>query len=158
MKDMETSNQHDSLDLSHQEWKIISTELPAKRRGRRNVLNAVMHLERVGGPWASMPERYGNYRTLYWRCHQWALGGVWDAELELLAKLGCLEDWKRGADGEWLKSLLFEAASQLRNNRRPAQTISQATRDHLENERRLEGRSNVDQIVFGPDATRRDFS
>lgn len=157
MKAMKKSDQQELSDLTGDEWEIIGTSLPAKRRDRRNVLNAVMHMQRVGCPWASMPERYGDYRTVYKHCRRWALDGVWDTELELLASLGCLEDWRHTPDAGWLRSVLFDAARELRDNRRPARTISQATRDYLESFRPLQPGSVADPMALASDPTWRDF-
>lgn len=128
MKDMKTSYQQELSDLTDEEWEVIDASLPARRRDRRNVLNAVMHIQRVGCPWASMPKRYGDYRTVYKHCRRWALDGVWDAELELLASLGCLEDWRHTPDGGWLRSALFDAARELRESQARADNLASVSR------------------------------
>ena len=43
---------------------------------------------RTGAPWRDMPERYGNWNSVFVRFTRWSKLGVWDAAFETLASLG----------------------------------------------------------------------
>ncbi|MEO5930897.1 MAG: IS5 family transposase [Candidatus Kapaibacterium sp.] len=43
----------------------------------REFLNAVLWIARSGAPWRDMPERFGNWNSVYQRFRRWARKGVW---------------------------------------------------------------------------------
>jgi len=52
------------LDLSDEEWTVISGLLPKQGRGPqlkddRQILNGIFYILRTGAPWRDLPERYG---------------------------------------------------------------------------------------------------
>jgi transposase len=65
-------------DLSEVEWRILKLLLPVERepakRGRdsppednRNIINGVLWRLRTGAPWRDVPEKYGNWNSIYRR-------------------------------------------------------------------------------------------
>ena len=43
----------------------------------REFLNAVLWIARSGAPWRDLPERFGNWNSVYQRFRRWARTGVW---------------------------------------------------------------------------------
>ena len=80
-------------DLSDSEWRLLEQLLPPTRghRGRppldrRATINGILWRLRTGAPWRDVPERYGNWNSI-WRCfRRWCRGGVWEAVAATLAE------------------------------------------------------------------------
>jgi transposase len=49
---------------------------PAKEH--RTILNGILWILRTGAPWRDLPERYGNWKTVYSRFRRWQEVGIWD--------------------------------------------------------------------------------
>jgi transposase len=69
-------------DLTEVEWRILKVLLPVERkrgkrgRGRppednRNVINGILWRLRTGAPWRDVPEKYGNWNSIYRRFRRW---------------------------------------------------------------------------------------
>ena len=52
----------------------------------------------TGAPWRDMPERYGNWNSVFVRFTRWSKIGVWDAAFETLANLGPPGDKEHAID------------------------------------------------------------
>ena len=52
------------------------------------MVNGILWVLRTGAPWRDMPERYGNWNSVFVRFTRWSKIGVWDAAFETLASLG----------------------------------------------------------------------
>lgn len=50
----------------------------------RDFLNAVLWIARSGAPWRDLPERFGNWNSVYQRFRRWARKGVWQRIFEQL--------------------------------------------------------------------------
>ena len=65
---------------------------PGKRgRGRppednRNVINGILWRLRTGAPWRDVPEKYGNWNSIYRRFRRWSACGVWESVAVALAE------------------------------------------------------------------------
>jgi len=86
-------------DLGEAEWRVLKELLPAEDgRGRppidrRATINGILWRLRTGAPWRDVPERYGNWNSI-WRCfRRWSQSGVWEAVATTLAE--ALADNKR---------------------------------------------------------------
>lgn len=78
-------------DLSEEGWTAISPMLPPEqgRWGRpaqdnRRYVNGMLWVLRTGAPWRDLPEKYGNWNSIYRRFLRWRDAGVWKAILDLL--------------------------------------------------------------------------
>jgi transposase len=57
-------------------------------RNHRRVLDAVFWVMRTGAPWRDLPEKFGNWNSIFLQFRRWADSGVWDVMLEALAGSG----------------------------------------------------------------------
>lgn len=101
------------MDLSEKQWRIVSALLPPDtvrpgHPGRpwtdpRQVLNGVLWILRTGAPWANLPARYGNCKTVHRRFQQWSRTGALEQVLLALAQdlkdRGGLDLWERFVPG-----------------------------------------------------------
>ena len=91
-------------DLTDSEWRILDPLLPNRgERGpaiadKRRTVNGILWVLRTGAPWRDMPERYGNWNSVFVRFTRWSKLGVWDAAFETLASLGPPADKENAID------------------------------------------------------------
>ena len=91
-------------DLTDAQWRILDPLLPDRgERGpeiedKRRTVNGILWVLRTGAPWRDMPERYGNWNSVYVRFSRWSKLGVWDAAFETLASLGPPADEEHAID------------------------------------------------------------
>ncbi len=78
-------------ELSDEQWMRIEPLLPKRDGGRgrpehdtRTLLNAMVWRAKTGAPWRDLPERYGNWKTVYSRWLRWRDAGVWQRVWEAL--------------------------------------------------------------------------
>ena len=70
-------------EISDEKWEKIKDKLPCqpgyqgKSADNRLFVNAVMFVAKCGIPWRDLPERFGNWNTIYVRFRRWAKAGVW---------------------------------------------------------------------------------
>jgi transposase len=86
-------------ELSDEQWLQIEPHLPGRdgdpgRTGDDNRLfmNAVVWIARTGAPWRDLPERYGNWNSVFQRFNRWCKNGVWERALKALGGDPDLED------------------------------------------------------------------
>lgn len=72
-------------EITDEEWERIKDLLPGKacdpgRSGEdnRRFINAVVWIARSGAPWRDLPERYGNWNSVFKRFNRWSKKGVWE--------------------------------------------------------------------------------
>ena len=74
--------------ISDEAWAVIGPLFPkVKATGRppvdrRTVVEATAWRFRTGAPWRDVPERFGNWNTIYKNFNRWAEQGVWARVLE----------------------------------------------------------------------------
>ena len=84
-------------DLTEAEWRVLKDLLPVEReagkrgRGRppednRNIINGILWRLRCGTPWRDVPEKYGNWNSIYRRFRRWSASGVWESVAVTLAE------------------------------------------------------------------------
>lgn len=76
-------------ELTDDGWERIEPLLPKQRRGgkwaeHRTVLNGMFWVLNSGAPWRDMPERYGQWETVYGRYRRWTREGLFDRILTAL--------------------------------------------------------------------------
>ena len=52
------------------------------------VINEILFRTRAGCPWRDLPDRYGNWKTVYGRHRRWSADGTWEKILDRL-RAGC---------------------------------------------------------------------
>jgi putative transposase len=65
---------------------------------KRRTVNGILRVLRTGAPWRDMPERYGNWNSVFVRFTRWSKLGVWDAAFETLARVGPPADEEHAID------------------------------------------------------------
>jgi transposase len=93
--------------LSDAEWARLEPLLPAHPRqghrwnDHRVVVDGIFHRVRAGCPWRDLPDRFGNWKTVYNRHRRWSGDGTWERVLDAL-RAGCDEEqgtaWTVAAD------------------------------------------------------------
>lgn len=95
--------------ISDRAWAVIGPLFPPGLAGakggrpavdRRMVVEATAWRFRTGAPWRDIPERFGNWNTIYKNFDRWAKDGVWARVLERVQS-------RADADGEldWVVSV-----------------------------------------------------
>jgi transposase len=92
--------------ISDEVWAVIGPLFPrAKSTGRppvdrRRVVEATAWRFRTGAPWRDVPERFGNWNTIYKNFNRWAEQGVWARVLEQVQSLA-----HQAGDLDWVASI-----------------------------------------------------
>jgi len=111
-------------DVPDEAWALISTLLPPERNrvggGRpylehRPVMNGIFWVLCSGAPWRDLPERYGNWKTIYNRFNRWSKSGVINSIFNKLLQIldeNELIDWDAIAlDGSNIRALKAAAGA-----------------------------------------------
>ena len=71
-------------ELTDTQWEAVRGLIAGKRgdpgrTGKNNCrfINAVVYVARTGIPWRDLPERYGNWNSVWRRFDRWCAKGVW---------------------------------------------------------------------------------
>lgn len=70
-------------ELTDAEWALLEPLMPAQPRqghrwaDHRTVINGILWRTRTGTPWRDLPQRYGNWKTVYGRHRRWSADGMW---------------------------------------------------------------------------------
>lgn len=82
------------MELTETHLKRIRDSLPVERGNVSmevlNFLNAVLYVMENGCKWRRLPERFGNWHTIYTRMNRWSKNGVWDRLFARLQQEGVL--------------------------------------------------------------------
>jgi transposase len=72
-------------DLTDQEWAILEPLLPPAKPGgrprttdRRQVINAILYLDRTGGQWRALPHDFPPWATVWSYFRTWRTDGTWE--------------------------------------------------------------------------------
>ena len=78
------------MQLTATQYERIAPVLPRQRGNVRlsnlDVLNAILYVAEHGCKWRGLPERFGNWHTIYTRMNRWAKRGVLDRVFERLQR------------------------------------------------------------------------
>jgi transposase len=76
-------------DLTDEQWAIVEPLLPPRKSGTsrggrpampwREMLNAMLYINRAGGAWRLMPHDLPHWNTVHWRFRHWCKTGVWQS-------------------------------------------------------------------------------
>src|SRR5579875_334920 len=126
-------------DLTDAQWQVIAAHLPADQAGRRGrprvwplrqVIGAILYLNRTGCPWRYLPTSFPPWQTVYWHFATWRDDGT-------LARLhGALRAQARTAAGRKAEPTAAIIDSQ---SVRAADTVPKATRG-WDNAKKVNGR------------------
>jgi transposase len=84
----------DRHDLADAEWALLEPLMPAHPRqghrwnDHRLMIDGILHRVRSGCPWRDLPDRFGNWKTVYGRHRHWSGDGTWELVLGRL-RAGC---------------------------------------------------------------------
>ncbi len=101
------------FELTDAEWQILQPLLPPDppRGGRwhdhRTIISGILFRERTGVPWRDLPERFGNWKTVYGRKRRWAIDGTWARIAEALRTDADTDegpDWTAGVDSSVVRA------------------------------------------------------
>jgi len=86
-------------EISDEHWDCIKGLLPGRAgdpgvtaKDNRLFMNAVLWIAKTGAPWRDLPERFGNWNSVWRRFDRWAAKGVWERVYRAL----------QDADVKWL--------------------------------------------------------
>jgi transposase len=78
-------------EIADEDWVRIKDLLPGQvghpgvtAKDNRLFLNAVLWIAKTGAPWRDLPERFGNWNSVWKRFDRWAKKGVWQRVFEAL--------------------------------------------------------------------------
>jgi transposase len=92
--------------VSDEAWAVIGPLFPAGKTGgrppvdRRTVVEGTAWRFRTGAPWRDMPDRFGNWNTIYKNFNRWSDAGVWARVLETVQALA-----HQAGDLDWVASI-----------------------------------------------------
>jgi len=93
---MDEDNRLRRHDLTDAEWARLEPLLPRQPRqghrwnDHRVVIDGIFFRTRTGCPWRDLPDRFGNWKTVYNRHRRWSGDGTWEMILDRL-RAGCDE-------------------------------------------------------------------
>lgn len=75
-------------EIGDEQWAKIKDQLPGKAgdpgrtaEDNRLFLNAVLWIAKTGAPWRDLPERFGEWNSVFQRFNRWCQRGVWQRVL-----------------------------------------------------------------------------
>jgi transposase len=76
------------MRLTEDQYEVIRPLMPVQRGNVRianlDIINAVLYVAENGCKWRALPERFGNWHTIYTRLRRWAAAGVLDRVFQAL--------------------------------------------------------------------------
>jgi transposase len=71
-------------EITDEQWERIKDLLPGKQgdpgvtaKDNRLFINAILWIAKTGVPWRDLPERFGNWNSVWRRFDRWARKGAW---------------------------------------------------------------------------------
>ena len=76
------------MELTQEQYELVADSFPVQRGNVKisnlQTLNAILYVAEHGCKWRGLPERFGNWHTIYMRMNRWAKNGVLDRVFERL--------------------------------------------------------------------------
>jgi transposase len=69
-------------EISDDAWRRIEGHPGRSAANNRLFVNAVLWIARTGAPWRDLPERFGEWNSVFQRFNRWCKRGVWKSVLE----------------------------------------------------------------------------
>ncbi|WP_067798217.1 IS5 family transposase [Actinomadura formosensis] len=70
-------------DLTEEQWALIESLLPPghwdgrkEKHSRRDIVDAILYLDRTGCAWRYLPHDFPPWQTVYWHLRRWEEQGV----------------------------------------------------------------------------------
>ena len=117
-------------ELTDEQFDLIEPLLPperSKKPGRpflshRVVLEGIFWIQRTGAPWRDLPERYGNWSTVYERFRVWRRDGLFQKILDALEaqarRAGRIDFDFAAVDGSTIRAHKSAAGARKKGRRR----------------------------------------
>ena len=78
------------MDISQEQYARISDSFPRQRgnvtQENLQVINAILYVAEHGCKWRGLPEKFGNWHSIYTRMNRWSKNGTLDKIFERLQK------------------------------------------------------------------------
>ena len=78
------------MEITEAQYERIKGALPVQRGNvslsNLAVLNAILYVAEQGCKWRGLPQRFGDWHTIYVRMNRWAKNGVLDAVFEIMQR------------------------------------------------------------------------
>lgn len=111
-------------ELTDEQWASIESLLPGREgdpgahaADNRLFVNAVIWMARTGAPWRDLPERFGEWNSVYQRFNRWSKSGIWERVFQSLQS----PDLKAlFLDSTIIRAHQLSAASQKKRTKRSA--------------------------------------
>lgn len=93
-------------EISDKAWTVMAPHFPVwKGNGRpimdmRRTVEGIVWRFRTGAPWRDVPERFGNWNSVYGRFADWSRDGTWAGVLAAVQAAG-----QRAGDVDWTVSV-----------------------------------------------------
>jgi putative transposase len=80
-------------DLTDAQWAVLEPLIPPPKPGgrprtvsMRQVVNAILYIDRAGCQWRMLPREYPTWKTVYWYFTRWQDGGTWEQLTDALRR------------------------------------------------------------------------
>src|ERR687884_1708082 len=78
------------MEITEAQYRRLEPILPRQRGNvslsNLTVLNAILYVAEHGCKWRGLPQRFGNWHTIYTRMNRWSKSGVLDSVFEKLQR------------------------------------------------------------------------
>src|SRR5947209_7813532 len=95
-----------SSDLTDDQWALLEPRIPPPRPGgrprktdMRQVVNAILYLNREGCTWRALPHDFPPWKTVYNYFESWRDSGLWEDILGTLRRKARLADGRPASPG-----------------------------------------------------------
>lgn len=83
------------MEITQEQYDKIKKHLPRQRgnvsMSNLQLINAILYVTENGCKWRALPEKYGNWHTIYVRMNRWSKNGVLQRVFEALQLEGIIE-------------------------------------------------------------------
>ena len=83
------------MEITKEQYEQIEKYLPRQRgnvsMSNLQLINAILYITENGCKWRALPEKYGNWHTIYVRMNRWSKNGVLERLFEALQSEGIIK-------------------------------------------------------------------